>query len=53
MSELHLSRNTIIFVVDCCQFGPNWIFGLIMELMVCADWVGVTTAQSCIFPDLI
>ena len=28
MSELHLSRATAIFVVDCCQFGPSWMFGL-------------------------
>ena len=53
LSELHLSRATAIFVVDCCQFGPSWIFGLKMELMACADLVGVTTDQSCLFPDLI
>ena len=28
-------------------------FGLKMELMACADLVGGTTEQSCIFPDLI
>ena len=36
MFALHLSRDTAIFVVDCCQFGPSWIFGLKMELMACA-----------------
>ena len=41
------------FVVDCCQFCPSWIFRLKMELMACADLVGGTTEQSCIFPDLI
>ena len=41
-----------IFVVDCCQFGPSWIFGLKMELMVCADLVRGTTEKSCLFPDL-
>ena len=50
---LHLSRATAIFVVDCCQFGPSWIFRLIMELMACAGLVGGTTEQSCLFIDLI
>ena len=48
----HLSRATAIFVVDCCQCGLNWIFWLEMELMACADLVGSTMVQSCIFPDL-
>ena len=52
LSASHLSRATAIFVVDCCQFGPSWIFGLKMEHMACADLVGVTTEQICIFPDL-
>ena len=53
MSASHLSLATAIFVVDGCHFGPSWIFGLKMELMVCADFVGGTTEQSCIFTDLI
>ena len=53
MSALHLSRATAILVVDWCQFGPSWIFGLKMDLMACADLAGGTTEQSCIFPDLI
>ena len=53
MSALHLSRATAIFVVDCCQFGPSWIFGLKIELMVYADLVGGTTEETCIFPKLI
>ena len=52
MTALHLSLVTAIFVVDWCQFGPSWIFGLKMELMVCADLVGGTAEPSCIFPDL-
>ena len=52
LSTSHLSRATAIFVVDCCQFGASWIFGLRMELMACADLVGVKTEQSCLFPDL-
>ena len=52
MSVLHLSRATAIFVVDGCQFGPSWIFGLKMELMASADLDGVTTDQSCLFTDL-
>ena len=53
MYPSHLSRATAIFVVDWCQFGPSWILGLIMELMVCANLVGGIKEQSCIFPDLI
>ena len=53
LSPSHLSRATAIFVVDCCQFGPSWIFGLKMELMACSDLVGGTTDQSCLFPGLI
>ena len=53
MSALHLSLATAIFVVDGCQFGLSWIFGLKMELMACADLVVNTTDQSCIFPELI
>ena len=26
ISASHLSRATTIFVVDCCQFGPSWMF---------------------------
>ena len=53
LSASHLSRATAIFVVDCCQFFPSWIFWLKMELMACADLVGGTTEQSCLFPYLI
>ena len=53
LSESHLSRATAIFVVDCCQFGLSWIFGLKMELMACADLVGSTMDPICLFPDLI
>ena len=42
-----------IFVVNCCQFGPSWIYGLKIELMACACLVGGTTEKSCLFPDLI
>ena len=53
MSALHLSRATAIVVVDFCQFGPSWMFGLKMELMVFAGLVGNTEEQRCLFPDLI
>ena len=53
MNSSNLSRARVIFVVDCCQFGPCWMFGLKMELMVCANLVGGTTEQICIFPDII
>ena len=52
MSVLNLSRATAIFVVDWCQFGPSWMFGLKMELMACSGLVGGTTEQSCLFTDL-
>ena len=52
MPASHLSRATAIFVVDCWKFVPSWIFGLKIELMACADFVGGTTEQSCHFPDL-
>ena len=48
MSALHLIRATAIFVVDCCQFGHTWMFGLKMGLMACANLVGVTTEKLCI-----
>ena len=48
----HLSCATAIFVVDCCQFGPSWIFGLKMEPMACADLVDGTTVQSSLFTHL-
>ena len=41
------------FVVECYTFGPSWMFGLKMDLMACADLIGGTTEQSCLFPDLI
>ena len=53
MSASHLSRATSIFVVDGCQFGPSWIFGLKMELVACAGLVGGTTDQTCLFHNLI
>ena len=53
LSVSNPSQATAILLVDCCQFGPSWIFGLKLELMVCADLVGGTTEQSCIFTDLI
>ena len=46
---LYLSRATAMFVVDCCQFVPSWVFGLKMELMACTSLVGSTTEQSCLF----
>ena len=53
LAALHLIRATAIFVVDCCQFGPSWIFGLKMDIMACDGLVGGITEQSCLFPDLI
>ena len=46
LSASHLSRARATFVVDGCQFGPCWIYGLKMELMACANLVGSTTEQS-------
>ena len=50
LSASHLSCATAIFVVDCCQFGPSWMFGLKMELMVWADLAGDTTDKGCLYP---
>ena len=52
MSGLHLRRATAIFDVDCFQCGPNWMMRLKIGLMACADLVGGTTEQICIFTDL-
>ena len=53
LSASHLNRAIAIFVVDGCQFGPSCVFGLKIELMVCADFVRGSTKQSCLFHDLI
>ena len=53
MPDLYLIRATSMFDVDCCQFGPSWMFGLKTKLMACADLVCDTTEQISIFPDLI
>ena len=34
------------FFVHCYQYGPNWMFGLIMELMACADLVAVQRVKA-------
>ena len=49
ISASHISRATAIFVVDCCQFGPSWNFGLKMELMACADLVGGVQQSKVVF----
>ena len=49
----HLSHATANFVIDCCQYGPSWIFGLKMELIACASLVGGTTEQNSHFPHRI
>ena len=53
LSPSLLSRATVIFVVDCWQFGPSWMFGLKIEITACAGLVGGTRELSCIFSDLI
>ena len=53
LSELHLIRASAIFVVDCCQFVPSWMFGLKIDLMACAGSVGGATEKIFFFPDLI
>ena len=50
---LRFESDSLHFVVDGCQFGPSWMFGMKMELMACAVLVGGTTEKICIFPDLI
>ena len=51
--SIFFSRATSILIVDWCQFGPSWIFGLKMELIACAGMVGGTTEQRYLFPRLI
>ena len=41
------------FIVDCCKFGPSWIFGLKLELMPCAGLVGGKREQNYLLTDLI
>ena len=53
LTTLHLIRATAIFVVDCCQFGPSWIFGLKTEIMAYTNLFGGTPEESCIFTDFI
>ena len=53
MSGLHLRRAAAFIDVDCCQFGPRWMFRLKMELMACARLFGRTSEQSCVLPDII
>ena len=52
LSAVQLSRATDIWVVDWCQFGPSWIFGMKMELMACTALVGDTTEHGYLFTDL-
>ena len=49
LSALHLSRATAILVVDWCQFGPSWIFGLKMELMPYAGLFVVQRSKAVFF----
>ena len=42
----YLSRTTAIFVVDCSQFGPSWMFGLKMELLACAGLFEVQRKEA-------
>ena len=49
MSVLHLSRATAIFFVDCCQFGPSWMFGLKMSSWPVPDWLEVQRSTAVFF----
>ena len=53
LSESHLSCAKAMFVVNCCQFGPNCVFLLKTELMACPSLVGGTTEQSSLLPHLL
>ena len=48
LSASHLSRSTAIFVVDCCQFGPSWIFVLKWGLWPVPAWLAVQQCK-CVF----
>ena len=49
LSASYFSHATGIFVVDGCQFGPSWIFGLKLELMTCADLLAVQQSEAVFF----
>ena len=46
MSALLLSRSTAIFVVDYCQFGPSWRFGLKWSLWPVPVWLVVQRSKA-------
>ena len=52
-SSSHLSHAKAIFVVNYCQFCRSSILGLKWIFVACADVVGGTIEQSCLFTDLV
>ena len=49
LSVSHLGRATAIFVVDRCQFGPNYSFGLKLSLWPVPDWLAVQLSKAVFF----
>ena len=49
LSPSHLSRATAIFVVDWCQFGPSWMFGLKWSLWPVPAWLAVQRSKAVFF----
>ena len=49
MSASYLSGVTAIFVVDCCQFGPNWVFGMKRILWTVPTWLAVQRSKALFF----
>ena len=49
LSALQIIRATAIFVVYCCQFGPNWNFGLKWRLWPMPAWLAVQRNKAVFF----
>ena len=45
-SALHHSRATVIFVVDCCRFGPSCMFGIKWSLWPVPTWFAVKRSKA-------
>ena len=45
----HLSHATAMFVVDCCQFGPSWIFCWKWSLWPVPTWLAVQRSKAVFF----
>ena len=49
LSVLQMSHDMAIFLVDCCQFGPSWMFGLKLSLWPVPTWLAVQRNKAVFF----